>query len=136
MENLHCLPEEFIYLVLLASWISPPERVLEGQIEFLEFFSGKARVSTLAAWAGLETRSVDILYDKPEPKISAHSGRQQRSAMDICGEAGFLLPGFTMIPIPTMNFCTEHDSLQQPLPQHLEKPTEAVYLALPSGAVF
>lgn len=60
----------------------------------LEIFSGKARVSKMAAWSGLSVRSVDIEYDKPNPsKISKHSREKQRSSMDICGEAGFALFG-------------------------------------------
>lgn len=37
---------------------------------------------------------MDINYDTPKLKKSKHSGEYQRSAMDICGEAGFLLSGF------------------------------------------
>lgn len=86
--------EEFIYLVLLTCWLDGQLRPQPKTLDVLEIFSGKARVSKMASWIGLEVRSIDINYDKPPKKESAHSGKQQRSAMDICGEAGFVLPGF------------------------------------------
>ena len=60
----------------------------------LEICSGKARVSRMASWLGLEVRAVDIAYDEPPPKVSTHSGRPQRSSMDINGEAGFVCIAF------------------------------------------
>ena len=57
----------------------------------IEFFSGKARVSKMASWLGLAVRSIDILYDETPKVRSKFSGTEQRSAMDICGEAGFVL---------------------------------------------
>ena len=47
----------------------------------------------MASFLGLEVRAVDIDYDKPRSKRSKHSRRKQRSAMDFCGEAGFVFFG-------------------------------------------
>lgn len=68
-----------------GSWTS------KEPLDVLEFFSGKARISKMASWLGLEVRSIDILYDETPKVRSKHSGKEQRSAMDINGEAGFVL---------------------------------------------
>lgn len=77
----------------MASWLVDLPWQREGPYEFLEFYSGMARVSRLAQVLGYEARGFDISYDSPPSGTSPHSGRANRSAFDINGEAGFLLLG-------------------------------------------
>ena len=81
--------------MVLVCWMDGDKWLCNSPLQILEIFSGRARVSTMASWVGLSVRSVDIEYDKPLRKKSQHSGQQQRSSMDFCGEAGFVLSGFT-----------------------------------------
>ena len=77
----------------MASWLVDLPWRREEPYQFLEYYSGMARVSRLAAVLGYEARGFDISYDVPNPGTSQHSGRANRSAVDINGEAGFLFLG-------------------------------------------
>lgn len=67
---------------------------VSNQLEFLEYYSGLARVSRYISSQGTNTRAYDVTYDCPSPwKRSKHTGKKKRSGMDILGEAGFLLLG-------------------------------------------
>lgn len=86
--------KDFIYLTLMASWlVDLPWQRREEPFQFIEYYSGMARVSRLAQVMGYEARGFDISYDEPPSGTSPHSGRANRSAFDINGEAGFLLLG-------------------------------------------
>lgn len=79
-----------MYLLLLVSWTKPPLKS-DVPLEFIEYFSGYARLSKLATMAGYKTRAFDICYDVPgKQDYSNHSGRKKRSAFDMNGEAGYL----------------------------------------------
>ncbi|CAE7217942.1 unnamed protein product, partial [Symbiodinium sp. CCMP2456] len=72
-----------IFLVLLVWWlnISP-----DAGIQFLDFFSGKARLSLVAEGAGFKVAAYDKIYgDKRGAK------RGKRSAMDLNSNAGMVL---------------------------------------------
>ena len=59
-------------------------------LDLVEFFSGKARVSRLASWMGLRVRSYDIIYKPVTGDPGAFKrGQQRRSSMDLNGAAGF-----------------------------------------------
>ena len=93
------MPQEFIYLILLTTWLEGERWMGQKPIQVLELFSGKARVSKMASYMGLEARAVDIDYDRSGRKTSKHSGRKQRSSMDFCGEAGFVSFGYCLVQI-------------------------------------
>ena len=61
--------------------------------DLLDFFGGFARVSRLGMARGYQCRAFDVGYDDPVPGVSPHSGRGNRSAFDINGEAGLLFLG-------------------------------------------
>lgn len=94
LEVLYHLPfcKAFVYLVLLASWVGmvmPPLDPNNEPLAFVEFFAGRARLSTLANWMGHNSRAHEILWDQPTG-MSTHSGMQRRSCFDFNGEAGFM----------------------------------------------
>ena len=59
-------------------------------LDVVEFYSGKARIASLAHLMGYESRAVDLEYDVPPEGDSTHSGLPKRSSFDLCGEAGMV----------------------------------------------
>lgn len=84
--------EDFIFLVIVASWMSRVELPWDPQqpVQVLEFFAGKGRIVRAASLAGYEARGHELLYDVPPDGESVHSGMPKRSSYDFCGEAGFV----------------------------------------------
>ncbi|OLP92443.1 hypothetical protein AK812_SmicGene25754 [Symbiodinium microadriaticum] len=75
-------PKVLIFLVLLVWWldISP-----DNGTQFLDYFSGKARLSLVAEGAGFKVAAYDKTYgDKRAQK------RGKRSAMDLNSNAGMV----------------------------------------------
>ena len=78
----------------MASWlVNLPWADDSHPYDLLEFYAGVARVSHLGTAMGYCSRAFDISYDVPPKGESPHSGRANRSAFDINGEAGLLLLG-------------------------------------------
>lgn len=81
--------QDFIALVVLVSFLHLPD--LAGKpYQLIEYFSGKARVSKMAARSGLRVASYDISYDN-RPTTWKNGLQRARKFMDINGEAGFVL---------------------------------------------
>ena len=86
--------EEFVYLILLASWISEGvEWEVVEPLDLIEYFAGVSRICRLATWNNYQARGFELKYDKPPYGCAQHSGMQHRSCYDFNGEAGFLLSG-------------------------------------------
>ena len=85
--------KDFIYLTMLASWISVDFEWPENPVQVIEYFAGVSRICKLASWYGVESRGFELLFDTPPKGTSSHSNMPRRSAYDFCGEAGFLLFG-------------------------------------------
>ena len=83
--------KDFIYLTLMASWLVNLPWINDPTYDFLEFYSGAARVSRLVQASGYRARAFDVEYDCPPEGKSQHSGKKTRSAFDINGESGFVL---------------------------------------------
>lgn len=80
-----------MYLVLLISWLRLPSLGDGPLLDLIEFYSGKARLSKIAHFKGLQARAYDIDYHKPKPgHKSRFSGRAQRSHFDMNGVTGFV----------------------------------------------
>lgn len=89
--------KEFLRIIVLVTFLSVPTWDTEANkdLDIVEFFSGRARVSRLASWSGLKVRSYDISY-VPASGIPGDfkRGAQIRAPMDINGSAGFASLGF------------------------------------------
>ena len=77
-------------LILLVSWLPLPPK--EQPWEVLEFFSGRGRLSSLAAKCGFSVGSFDI--NMLPKRLRKRSQKQRtyfrrRQPMDINGEVGF-----------------------------------------------
>ncbi|CAE7830133.1 unnamed protein product, partial [Symbiodinium necroappetens] len=72
-----------IFLVLLVWWleISP-----DTGLEFLDYFSGKARLSLMAEGAGYRVQAYDKTYGDERAKKN-----KKRSAMDLNSNAGMVM---------------------------------------------
>ena len=84
------MSKDFIYLVMLASWVSMGFEWPDKPLEVIEYFAGCSRVCKLASWAGYESWGFEISFDPPPSGESSHSSMPRRSAYDFCGKAGFL----------------------------------------------
>ena len=84
-------PKDFILLVLLSSWlVLGPYNGGCTSWEIIDFFSGKGRISRLAAKAGFRVASYEILHDLPTSKRRRKNRNfPRRSFMDFNGESGF-----------------------------------------------
>lgn len=84
--------QAFLELVCLVSFLSAPAWEKGGNIDLdlVEFFSGRARLSKLASWCGLNVRSFDIDYEKIKGSAVFKRGKVRRSPMDLNGAAGFV----------------------------------------------
>ena len=92
--------EDFIWLVLMCTWLHGLFFGNDRPLEVVEFFAGIARVSQLAAQTGYETRAFDIDYHRPSPGLrSVHSEMPRRSCMDLNGEAGMVFPVWFSAPL-------------------------------------
>ena len=83
--------KDLIWLVLLVSWM--PLKVRTKPWQIIEFFSGRGRLSQLAAKAGFQVASFDINRGRnyPKKRSSRHKKRHfdKRLPMDMNGEVGF-----------------------------------------------
>lgn len=80
--------KEFIYLVLLASWISCS--VCDAPLDVVEYFAGVSRICRLASSCGFTARGFELVYDDPPEGYASHSSMPHRSCFDFNGEGGFL----------------------------------------------
>ena len=104
LQLLDC--QDFICLVLLTAWIELPE-MGNSNLEVLEFYSGKARISKFCSRMGLAARAFDIGYDQPTDATSSFNGRPKRSFMDMNSCPGFL---FLACHFKMSNMCWPFDS--------------------------
>ncbi len=79
----------FVKLVLLVAFLDVPGWKKPQDLEFVEFFSGKARTSKMASWMGFHSRAFDIEYHPTRHPFEPKHGVRPRSCMDINGAAGF-----------------------------------------------
>ena len=92
--------EDFIYLVLMASWMGDSYHMpWEGHqlLDVIDYFAGAARIAKIGTIQGYTCRAYDCLYDTPPCGESTHSHLPRRSAFDFCGEAGFWFLNSTWI---------------------------------------
>ena len=61
-----------------------------SNLDLVEFFSGKARVSRMASWVGYRVKSFDIEYEPRRAPGEFKRGKLNRSSMDLNGAAGFV----------------------------------------------
>lgn len=89
---LHDVAKEFLELICLISFLNVPTWDTEANenLDLVEFFSGRARISKLASWVGYRVRCFDILYKPNMHPGDFKRGRLRRSAMDLNGQAGFV----------------------------------------------
>ena len=75
----------------MVSFLSVPtwDPIGNSQLDLVEFFAGRARVSRLAAWVGYKVRAYDIDFQTCNRPGEFKRGRLRRSAMDLNGAAGF-----------------------------------------------
>ena len=81
--------KDFILVMLLCSWLVVPRPRSPWQV--IEYFSGKGRVSALAAKTGFAVASFDIdrgHIPKPKRKNQKKYKFAKRNTMDINGEVG------------------------------------------------
>lgn len=86
-------PKDFVLLCLLCAFLAQGAFRGKHTWQVLEFFSGKARLSRLAAKCGYPVASFDLENDKGfnnRKKTSKHTF-PHRSYMDFNGESGFAL---------------------------------------------
>ena len=85
----------FLQIVVLVAFLDIPDINFQD-LDFVELFSGKARVSKLASWVGLNVRSFDLNYEPAAgPRGSFKRGSLRRSPMDLNGSAGFAKLGWS-----------------------------------------
>lgn len=82
----------FLELVCLVSFLCVPSWENGGNtdLDLVEFFSGRARLSKLASWCGLNVRSFDITYENIMGDKEFKRGKVRRAPMDLNGAAGFV----------------------------------------------
>ena len=85
------LPEEFLELVVLITFLDVPtwSEEANSNLDLVEFFSGKARVSRMASWFGYRVKAFDVEYQPIRAPGEFKRGKHNRSAMDLNGCAGF-----------------------------------------------
>jgi len=74
--------EAFVACVLLASWWMPQPPFMHQELDLLDLFAGKARISRAGELLGYQCRCMDILYDAGE------FSRRGSKSMDLLGSAG------------------------------------------------
>ena len=98
-------------------FFSFPEWRQDQQMDVVELYAGKARISKLASWCGWSSRALDVDYHPPRLAGSGkNQGRSQRSCMDMCGEAGYLFFGVILY----LCFFMGHVSYQLPVKSKMQ----------------
>ena len=82
--------EDFILVVLLVSFLQVPEWC-QHNLDIIDLFSGKARISKLASWMGYKCRAFDLTYHPVRHPYKRKRGRLPRSCMDLNGCAGLAI---------------------------------------------
>ena len=83
--------KDFVYLIMLASWVSLGlELDLGSGLDLVEYFAGVSRICRMASWRGYTSRGFEMKYDVPPSGFAKHSNMPHRSCFDFNGEAGFL----------------------------------------------
>ena len=78
--NLPRPAKDFVWLVLLASWVPVSPSFCPEHLHLLEFFSGAARISKWAHAVGYRVRSYDADYHKPLPGIPSSTAANNSGA--------------------------------------------------------
>ena len=90
--------QDFVLLTLLCAWLVLGPLRGQETWEVVEFFSGKGRLSRLAAKAGFKTASFEVELDRDFAMGKRRKCKTrrfpQRSFMDFNGESGFAFLGF------------------------------------------
>ena len=89
------LPKEFLEIIVLVSLLSVPSWDTEANadLDLVEFFAGRARITKLASWCGYRSRGFDVEYIPRSSPGNFKRGMLNRSPMDLNGSAGFALLG-------------------------------------------
>lgn len=86
-------PEEFVFIVLMCSWLTNVTLEHVGTWTILDAFCGAAHISKLAANVGLKTKSYDIRIGRTRYARKGRNFRgKKRHPMDINGHVGFAFP--------------------------------------------
>ena len=74
-------------IIMMMTWLEPmPASFTEGPgFDIIEFYAGRGRISRIGRAVGFQAVTADLIYDKPE--------NPQKSALNLCGSAGFAPPG-------------------------------------------
>ena len=127
----HGLPKDFVLLVLLCGWLVAGPFKHRRSFEIIDFFSGKGRISRLAAKAKFSVAAYEILHDLTVSKRRRRNRRfPRRSFMDINGEAGIVFFGTNSASFFGLHFLWYDSSIP---PQH--SPKSVVRLLPPRLAV-
>lgn len=110
-------------------FFSFPEWRQDQQLDVVELYAGKARISKLANWCGWSSRALDVDYHPPRLAGSGKDqGRSQRSCMDMCGEAGYLFFGMVLY----LDFSVRHVSYQPSVVKIQHLLTRPIFPLLPT----
>lgn len=96
--------KEFIAVVLLTSFLWIPGWETTYDVDLLDFFSGRARISRACRYMGYKAFAFDITYH-PVPRGERKRGKLRRSCMDMNGAAGFV---FLLVMLdwgPKVGYC-------------------------------
>lgn len=80
---------------MLVSLLSVPswDTNANTDLDLVEFFAGRARITKLASWCGFRSRGFDVEYLPRSSPGEFKRGMLNRSPMDLNGSAGFVLLG-------------------------------------------
>ena len=69
----------------MTTWMWPePHFAIHEVYDVIELYAGRARASRIARSVGYKTIAADVIYDDTVPR--------SKSALNLCGSAGFALP--------------------------------------------
>lgn len=94
--SLSCLrTQDFVMLVLLCGSLATGAMSVESPWDMIEFFSGRGRLSRMAAHAGLHVAAYEITMSVDEPSRKRNPMFPKRQTCDFNGECGFAPLGET-----------------------------------------
>lgn len=72
--------EDFIRLVLLVAYMEIPGADLNVDLDLVELFAGRARLSRMAGWCGYRARALDIRFHPTPDPSERKRGKPRRSS--------------------------------------------------------
>ena len=90
------LTEVFVLIIMMIGCHSSVD-LSQGQFEFLEFYSGAARLCKIAVKMGRKAAAMDKIYDRIGDNVKKNNG------MDMNTSAGFMTLGWDSVLISELN---------------------------------